>query len=349
MSIYTHLAASIGEPYGSARIQALLSELPPKKGLRKQGGDRASLTFKDQGIELIFDWHEPEWLSASAILFAPGVDGFGGFVEPIEGRLPIASHRPDVHAALGAPSRTGGGGKSSGVITDYSWDRYDFERYHLRFDYESEAGAIRVVYLMSQACARDLNPDLREGGRESPSSKSSVVGRLLRRLGFSRQRPPTPTPIAQADLGVGRTSAMKTDDVIRALEEFVPGGPDENDARLSEIFDGFRTLPDRDRGVPAIFALLERCVGAELGTPGPIVHELEAIAGYETALRESVARLPTALGVWMVNRILNSRPDSAARASWMQLLELASRHPLADDWVREDAARFLAHQKEREE
>ena len=135
---------------------------------------------------------------------------------------------------------------------------------------------------------------------------------------------------------------MNTDDVIRALEEFVPGEADENDARPSEIFDGFRALPDRERAVPAIFALLERCVGAELGTPGPIVHELEAIAGYEVALRESLVRLPTALGVWMVNRILNSSLDPAARATWMQLLELASQDPRADsgDSSRDWAPRF---------
>jgi hypothetical protein len=182
MSIYTNLAASIGDPYGSASIQALLDELPAKKGLRKEGGYRASLTYKREGIYLIFDWHRPEWLSASAILFAGGVDGFGGFVEPIEGRLPIASQRSAVHCALGAPSRTGGGAKPSGVITDYFWDPYDFERYHLRFDYESEDGAIRIVSLMSKACARDLKPDLREGDREGRWSMSSVVHRLLRRL-----------------------------------------------------------------------------------------------------------------------------------------------------------------------
>jgi hypothetical protein len=162
MPIYTDLAANLGEPYRSASIEAFLGKLPSKKGLRKDGGYRASLTFKGEGLYLIFDWHRPDWLFSTASLYPAGVDGFGGFVEPIEGRLPIASPRPTVRDALGTPSRTGGSGKELGVLTDYFWDRYDFELYHLRFDYESADGAIRLVSLMSKACARDLNADLRE-------------------------------------------------------------------------------------------------------------------------------------------------------------------------------------------
>jgi hypothetical protein len=163
MSIYTDLAANLGEPHGSVGIAAILGKLPPRKGLRKEGGYRASLTFKREGLYLVFDWQRPDWLLSSAMLFPAGVDGFGAFGEPIEGRLPVASARPSVHGALGAPSRTGGSGQALGVLTDYFWDRYDFERYHLRFDYESADGAIRLVSLMSKACARKLNADLRDG------------------------------------------------------------------------------------------------------------------------------------------------------------------------------------------
>jgi hypothetical protein len=163
MPIYADLVANLGQPHGAAGVQALLAKLPASKGLRKEGGYRASLTFKDDGLYLIFSWDRPHWLFSCSILYPAGVEGFGGFLDPIAGRVPISSPRPSVQRALGAPSRSGGTGNAVGVLTDYFWDRYDFERYHLRFDYESAGGAIRMVSLMSTQLARDLNPDLRDG------------------------------------------------------------------------------------------------------------------------------------------------------------------------------------------
>ena len=138
---------------------------------------------------------------------------------------------------------------------------------------------------------------------------------------------------------------MDIDDVIRALDTFAPSDDDVATAtHLYGIFEGFSAQPDRARAVPAMFAAIERCPEADLGSPGPFVHELEAIPGYETSLRESILRKPTYLAVWMVNRILNAEGDQKARAGWMHLLEVAMQHPSASQSVRDTAARFIAHQ-----
>jgi hypothetical protein len=77
--------------------------------------------------------------------------------------------------------------------------------------------------------------------------------------------------------------------VIAALNSFEPSRDDiDNLHRLYRLFEGFRSLPDRERVAPAMFNLLERFPDAEFGSPGPLVHELEAIPGYLPLLRGSV-------------------------------------------------------------
>lgn len=91
--------------------------------------------------------------------------------------------------------------------------------------------------------------------------------------------------------------------VIDQLDGFEPSEVDvDTTHRLYEILDGFAGLPGREAAIPTILAVMERHHDAELGAPGPLVHELEALPGYEPLLRESLARQPTGLTVWMVNR-----------------------------------------------
>lgn len=142
---------------------------------------------------------------------------------------------------------------------------------------------------------------------------------------------------------------LTTEQVIEALAAFVPSD-DEREVvcRLYEIFEGLSSRPDRRSAVPAMFGLMERYPEAILGTPGPLVHELEAIEGYAAELRESVLRQPSYLTVWMINRILNGEPDDDQRRRWRQLLEVASKHPLTPELAREEAVRFIAHQRSRD-
>lgn len=95
-----------------------------------------------------------------------------------------------------------------------------------------------------------------------------------------------------------------------------------------------------------MFALMERLDDADLGSPGPLVHALESTgAAYEPHLEASVRRKPSPLSVWMVNRILNTgRSD---RESWVDLLKIAARHPLAAEATQDAAQAYLTHQSVR--
>ena len=83
---------------------------------------------------------------------------------------------------------------------------------------------------------------------------------------------------------------------------------------------------------------------ADLGSPGPLVHTLERLHGYEGELVCSVRRQPSLLSVWMVNRILNTNLSDDARRSYIALLNEALAHPNATETVREDVRRFIERQ-----
>jgi hypothetical protein len=136
------------------------------------------------------------------------------------------------------------------------------------------------------------------------------------------------------------------DSVIAALAGFEPSDYDaDNLARLYEIFSGFRRLRDRARAMLAIFSLLERFPDGEFGSPGPLVHELEAIPGYLPLLRDSLRRQPAHLTVWMVNRLLNTKLPNDQRETWLSELRAAYEHPVASEQTRRFAQEFLEHQK----
>ncbi|MHA4866176.1 hypothetical protein ACXZ1M_00565 [Duganella sp. PWIR1] len=139
---------------------------------------------------------------------------------------------------------------------------------------------------------------------------------------------------------------MITENVILELEKFAPSDEPENVGRLYEIFDQLQALPPALRSpvIPAILGLIERYPEAELGSPGPLVHELEAIPGYESYLRDSVVRQPAYLSIWMVNRILNSELSADERSGWLQVLLSVLTHPLASADLRQEASEFLEHQ-----
>lgn len=132
----------------------------------------------------------------------------------------------------------------------------------------------------------------------------------------------------------------------QALNTFVP--EEDNDAanlhRLYLILEDFQELSEREKAMPAMFDLLERYPDTELGSPGPLVHALETIPGYEILLEQSLARQSTALTVWMVNRILNSAKDETRFRQRLPRLHAALEHPLAPELVRETAANFINRQ-----
>lgn len=145
--------------------------------------------------------------------------------------------------------------------------------------------------------------------------------------------------------------ALTADEMIAALDHFEADSDfDENQARLYPIMEGFKELPDRERIVPAMFALMERFPDQHLGTPGPLVHSIESlgIERYEPQLIDSVRRQPTDLNVWMVNRILNSNLPPEHRRQLLDLMRSVPEHPKVAPRVAESARGFLQHQAKKQ-
>ena len=94
-----------------------------------------------------------------------------------------------------------------------------------------------------------------------------------------------------------------------------------------------------------MFEVMENMPDSDLGSPGPLVHALEQMSGqYESELVESLKRRPTALAVWMVNRILNATDTSRQREFYLDVLRSVAGHPDASRTVREDALGYIEYQ-----
>jgi len=143
---------------------------------------------------------------------------------------------------------------------------------------------------------------------------------------------------------------LTADEMITALDAFqADDGYDENQFRLYPMTEGFKELADRERVVPAMFALMERFPDAYLGTPGPLVHSIESLGveRYESQLVESVRRQPSELSVWMVNRIINTNLPPQHRHELLDLMRSVPEHPKVTPRVSELARGFLEHQAKR--
>jgi hypothetical protein len=118
-------------------------------------------------------------------------------------------------------------------------------------------------------------------------------------------------------------------------------GPDRLRAICAELVE----RDDPERWALPLYSLMERLDNADLGSPGPIVHTLEAWSGYPLLLAESLRRKPTPLTVWMANRLLNTNPADASQ--WFELLRRAAGHSAASPETRADARDFLEHHASR--
>src|SRR6266851_2546205 len=111
--------------------------------------------------------------------------------------------------------------------------------------------------------------------------------------------------------------------------------------RLWELTDALMNESEPEKAIHELFSVMERLPDVGLGSPGPLVHTLERLHGYEDELMRSVRRQPSLLSVWMVNRILNTNLSQDARHSYMALLNEALAYPHASKTVREDVRGFI--------
>ena len=132
-------------------------------------------------------------------------------------------------------------------------------------------------------------------------------------------------------------AALKAED----FDYHTPGF--DGNERLHELTEELMTLPHPERGVPALFDVMERMPDADLGSPGPLVHTLERMRGhYERELVESIKRRPSATAIWMVNRVLNATRVPEQRQFYMDLLRFAAEHPAAPESRTPDIASSIS-------
>ena len=107
-------------------------------------------------------------------------------------------------------------------------------------------------------------------------------------------------------------------------------------------------LPEPRQAVPLLFDWFEAHAGQDVGSPGAFVHFIEEKLDFFPLLLASLARKPTGITVWMVNRIANAATSAPEVQPWIDVLQAALVHPLADEECRDDAQHFLQRQLQRQ-
>lgn len=133
--------------------------------------------------------------------------------------------------------------------------------------------------------------------------------------------------LEQTQLLLEKLEMRKLNDILKDLESLRLGDFDDKAAesqgmdKLSLLCEELASRDDFDSWAEALFYTMERLADdVDLGSPGPIVHVLEKwVPQYEQYLYKSIERKPTALAVWMVDRLLRSsiREDSE---KWLESL-----------------------------
>ena len=140
--------------------------------------------------------------------------------------------------------------------------------------------------------------------------------------------------------------AESVEELTAELNAFEPSDDvTDNDEKLQIWVDRWDVAPDKEQALPAMFGLFERypeaMVLGDHGEAGPIVHAIEGVTGYEQTLAESLERMPSYYGVWMVKRLLDSNPTQDVRDWWTALLRKIAQDENASPVVRGYAQEIL--------
>ena len=136
---------------------------------------------------------------------------------------------------------------------------------------------------------------------------------------------------------------------IKTLLDTVGFEDDEADVlAMDEAVLAIDRLPEPRQAVPLLFDWFEAHAGQDVGSPGAFVHFIEEKLDFFPLLLASLARKPTGITVWMVNRIANAATNAPEIQPWIDVLQAALVHPLADEECRDDAQHFLQRQLQRQ-
>ena len=96
---------------------------------------------------------------------------------------------------------------------------------------------------------------------------------------------------------------------------------------------------------PSIFSFIESNGQQDLGSPGPLVHFLEAHdPKHRPMLIDSLKRNPVQLTVWMLNRIINAESNPLEKAAYLELMESISISDKVEAVTREQAKGYYENQ-----
>lgn len=113
--------------------------------------------------------------------------------------------------------------------------------------------------------------------------------------------------------------------------------------------EGWRSLAVSADAIKPILRFIEAHPDWDLGSPGALVHFVEQFLGpaYEVELVASVRRKPTALTLWMLNRVINGERDSERRAQFIALMTHVASMPELDPEVATEARHFIDFQRQK--
>ncbi len=132
--------------------------------------------------------------------------------------------------------------------------------------------------------------------------------------------------------------------IIEGFNTFAPTYPYYLE-ELGALTDEVRSSDEGQLAMEAMLRVIERNPDVDLGSPGPLVHTLETFyrKGYEKKLLESLARKPTDLTVWMLNRLVNGA-EGQTKESYLDLLTEIAQNNAKDEAARNSAKHFLEYQ-----
>ena len=189
---------------------------------------------------------------------------------------------------------------------------------------------------------------LRTGSLDCPHGRGARVRRSLR--SFSRQQL---NPGTVGRIPMPREPGLVQSEMMSLTERDFD--PSNSDARgIERLHELCEDLAGHSVAVvaPVVLGFIEKFANPvaidarwDLGTPGPLVHALEALPGFEPFLVESLQRRPAPLSVWMLNRLLNALPSGDDHDRYLALLRSIRDRGDVSSATAAEAADFLEYQR----
>lgn len=141
---------------------------------------------------------------------------------------------------------------------------------------------------------------------------------------------------------------MTTQNLLDRIYHFVPQEYEsDNVNELYLLTQDLNEAENPGQFVRPIFELIEKYPIMEAGTPFPVVHFLEK-QNYKGALLDSLARKPTPMTVFMLNRILNVTEEELSEyENLLVLMKEIADNPNVDTNTQKEASDFYDYQMQK--